>query len=230
MQATERPRRRLAISRALFGALIAFALCSPALAAFQYTLPPAGTDVSNDWDGSTPELVIATAMPSSAAFVGEVQFTDGKFLRIAHSSLFSLHVDVTFHAPGMAGLFEPIFIPFNESLQLLRADGSTFASAPKNGSVGYFDDNGPYSFGWDFHPLDELRIHGLRWIITPDLAAGATLPAVVDLELSMWGEFPIVVAPEPTAFTLALAGLACVGMFSRSGSAQESRPAWRRSS
>jgi len=201
----------LAVRQASFVALIAIGLCSDALAAFDFALPPAGTDVTNDWELSTPDLLIATATPSSTAFAAEVRFSQGKFLRVTHSSVFTLHVDLTIHAPGIAGAFEPIFIPFDESLELLRANGSAFAFAPKNGSVGYVDDNGPYLFGWDFHTLDEFRIHGLRWNITPDLATGATLPATLDLELSMWGEFPILVAPEPTSLALALAALSLLG-------------------
>jgi hypothetical protein len=166
--------------------------------AFTIALPDIGTAINYDFLAEKPVFEIASAAPAQEVIQSEVTFTQDKHLYVDIGPGSFFHIDLVLRAQEIADLFEPLFISFNESMMLLREDGSTIANAPKNSSIGYYDDyRDKYLFGWDFHDLSEPTIYGFRWSISPDLIPGVELPGALGAEIYMWGPASILVVPEP---------------------------------
>ena len=179
-------------------------------AGLELALPAVGTNIRYDFHAQTPDFEIAHAAAPHQILDAQLTFTDHKYLRIAAGPESFFEVDLTLRAEGILELFETSPIQFDESMSLLREDGSALATREKNSAFGYNHDFGNYVFfRWDFHALGESIIHGLRWSISPDLIAGAELPPVVGLEIRMWSTEPIFVAPETSSTALIVAALLC---------------------
>lgn len=176
---------------------------------FELALPDVGTNVSYDFSPETPVFVIADGAPTQKVLQSRLTFADEKHLRIVgEADRHSIYIDLTLRAPGIAGLFEPIFYSFDETLSLLGKDGARLTTT-ENTSISYYDrvSGDEYGYGWGFHFPSDISFYGLEWAITPSLEQGAQLPDSLTLETYMYATGAIRVVPEPTCAALATAVL-----------------------
>lgn len=202
----------------IVAALVLWSICAQRCSALQIVLPDIGTDINYDFLSQTPVFKIANGAPTQEIIQSEVTFIDNKHLRVvAETDLHFIHIDLILRAPQIVHLFEDIFISFDESLSLLREDGS-IAATSKNFSATSVDGCESFScdayyLGWDFHPISDLSIYGFRWSITPDLIQDAQLPATLTVDTYMWGAGSILVVPEPSSaaiVTVSIIGLTTI--------------------
>lgn len=194
---------------------LVLSLCFASRCAMAYTLelPPIGTNIHYDFIPGQNVLQISDGTPSAQAFSAELIFSKGKHLRIIRDpqveSDYLVGIHINFHAVGIRDAFPMIHISFDESLSILKEDGSPGATV-RNTAVGFYPDrDDEYTFAWDFHVGAEQSIYGLKWDITPDIAAGMQLPETVSVTVYWWGAQQVLVVPEPASLALIWAGIAC---------------------
>jgi hypothetical protein len=189
------------------GALVLWSLCTQRCSALEISLPDIGTDINYDFLSQTHIFEIANSAPTQEILESEVTFTPGKHLRIPALPNSVFHIDLVLQAEGIRDLFDPILISFDESMSLLRKDGSVIANT-KNTSVGYYEsDPDGYIFGWDFHEISDPAVYGFRWSITPDLIQNGQLHVNLTVDTYMSGAESILVVPEPSLATIVIGSI-----------------------
>jgi hypothetical protein len=190
--------------RATLGLLLLLSGRSNCLA-HQIHLPEVGTIINYDFLAQAPIFVLATEAPSSIVIKSEATFADGDHLGvISGSTIDYMGVHLTLRAPGIADLFNPLFISFDETLALVNQDGMVSHSAENTGIGYYVDDRAQYTFSWDFWNVSLPHLEGFKWNITPDLLPGNDLPKLLTIDAYIWGSDWLYVVPEPCSLQLGI--------------------------
>jgi len=163
-------------------------------------LPSIGTDINYNYATSIPLFQVAKSEPADDVLDSQITFAHGKYLHLDFDYEGRTVVfDLAIGSPGIVDLFEPFYIPFNETASLLLRDG-TVRTAPKNYAVGWDQTNNWYSYRWGFElgSADNTDVIGLRWTIVPDLVPDAVTPQLLDARFDIFVAGTAMVVPEPT--------------------------------
>lgn len=177
---------------------------------YEIELPPVGTMINFTFNPPEGVLPVASNIASESVFDSTVIFVGDKALRKYAAPDYALEDFIEFtlilRGDGVKSALLDDFRRFDEQASLLRGDGSSLETT-ENHSYGYDHSDDYFQFSWDFRTQGDFVFHGISWQITPDVAAGLQLPALLSIEAYLWGS-PIVVVPEPSGALIATMFLA----------------------